>query len=113
MRRNVARRALGVLLLSAGPAVTVAGDEPPTLSGPSPSAATPTSTSSPAGPAESRPMLVLPGINAPGRIHSRTSPLPPLEPAGPSPGLDEAPMPPTPGGVPELIGPAFPSPVAV
>src|SRR5262249_50090716 len=47
----------------------------------------------------------IPGINAPGRIQSRSVPLPPLEPAGPGPVLLPDAAAPT-DGVPELIGPS-------
>ena len=92
MRRNVAWRWLGVLLLWAGP-VVVAGEEPPPLSGPTP--ATPAADGPPAV-SENRPMLVIPGVNAPGRVRARTAPLPPLEPAGT----------PIAGDAPALFGPS-------
>lgn len=112
MWRNLVRRSLGVLLLASGPlvAVTIAGaeasDEPPPLSPPSltpmpgssPPAPAPTAARTdvpppipafepiPAGPTGNRPMLVIPGVNAPGRMRSRprtaSLPLPTLQPAG-------------------------------
>lgn len=87
MRRKVACRWLGVLLLGAGRAA-VAGEGPPQQSGPSltgPSAAAAASSETPSLPpaaAENRPMLVIPGVNVPGRVRARSAPLPPLEPAG-------------------------------
>jgi hypothetical protein len=49
----------------------------------------------PAAPAN-RPMLVIPGVNAPGPIRARSAPLPPLEPAGSA----------RDGDTPALLGPA-------
>ena len=87
MRRRVACRWLGVLLLGAGRAA-VAGDGPqplsgPSLTGPSVSPAPSGDTAGlPPAAAENRPMLVIPGVNVPGRVRARSAPLPPLEPAG-------------------------------
>ena len=84
MRRTVACRWLGVLLLGAGRAA-VAGELPPPLSGPSLNGALASTVASsetpglPPAAAEDRPMLVIPGVNAPGRVRARSARLPPLE----------------------------------
>jgi hypothetical protein len=110
MRRRVACRWLGVLLLGAARAA-VAGEGPPPLSGPSlagPSASPAPSNESaglpPAG-GLNRPMLVIPGVNAPGRVRARGSPLPPLEPAGMSRSDDGPQL-----FGPTSLGPSSPSP---
>src|SRR3954469_7212207 len=105
MLRDGVCRPLGVLLLGAGPLTAFAADEPPPLS--PPSLAPPASIAEPddlpttawpgSGRAiENRPMLVIPGVNAPARVHSRDVPLPTLEPAGPA----------GPGEAPLLVGPS-------
>lgn len=104
MRRSVSCRWLGVLLLGAGRAV-VADEGPPQLSGPSlagPSASAPADAETPGLPpaAATRPMLVIPGVNVPGRVRARNAPLPPLEPAGVATGDDG----------PQLFGPSSPGP---
>lgn len=96
-------RAWGVLLFGASLAIAV--EEPPPLTAPPliapggdagsaapaerPSAPTPSSR-----PGSTGPILVVPGVTAPGRVRS-TSRLPSLEPAGPEPSAD----------LPALIGP--------
>jgi hypothetical protein len=104
MRRNRVRRSLGVLLLGVGPVVAVAEGQPSPLSPPAltpPESSPATATTAAAGsteilpapvrpevvPLENRPMLVIPGVNAPVRVRTRTSPLPALEPADTRPRL--------------------------
>src|SRR3954451_19559792 len=82
MWRSMLCRSLGVLLLGVGTGVAVAGEDPPPLSPPSltppvitstpandapPDLAPPTEFSMPP-PLENRPMLVIPGVNAPIRV---------------------------------------------
>jgi hypothetical protein len=101
-----------VLLLVAGPIVARAADEPPPLSPPTftPPSTTPEPTDLPPtsrpaiaaelpAPIELRPMLVIPGVNAPKRVRTRGAPLPTFEPAGPPPG----------GDGPTLVGPGGPA----
>jgi hypothetical protein len=106
MGRGMVYRSLGLLLLGSGPLIAVAGDDPPPLSAPSltPPALSPTTGvgsstglpsaigrgSDPPIAIESRSMLVVPGVNSPGRVLSRRAPLPALETAAPG-SLDEAP----------------------
>ncbi len=101
MRRIRAGRALVGLLLwygagsptAVGSARVLAAEEPPPLFSPSANPAGGMATESPSPSQaqttvpeiDNRPMLVIPGVNAPGpgRMRTRSLPLPALEPAGP------------------------------
>lgn len=102
MERKVACRSVCALLLGveSGPLIAVAGNEPPPLSPPTTTAGAadvpPAPGPDPLRTIDDRPMLVIPGVNAPPRVHSRGGALPPLEPASPA----------RPGEVPPLIGPS-------
>ncbi|MDR3637327.1 MAG: hypothetical protein P4L84_26220 [Isosphaeraceae bacterium] len=84
MSRTVAARALGILL--AGAATRAAGDGPPPLTPPTlapPALAAPSEAAKPAAPPvptripESRPVLAIPGVTAPGRLRTQPQPITP------------------------------------